>query len=218
MEEEMHFVSTSLEQSVKVTENLTLSEANLREELMNVINSNTEEMNAMICSHNEIMKTTEEKLFQLEVQNRELKDKISQKAGSVKKQKKGIKNSVKVISDDEDSEIEIEDEDTIDVNKTHYGFIKNDMNMSRKSEGRANTVRLYDIFCFPLYAQSLCSVMTCRGNVDNSQDTVSSLNQNVVLPYIYTRAHTHKDIHIYTHTHTHKHTHKPIHTYTHTHT
>ena len=139
----MHFVSTSLEQSVKVTESLTLSEANLREELMNVINSNTEEMNAMICAHNEMMKTTEEKLFLLEIQNKELKDRIIQKSGSLKKQKKGIKNSTKVISDDEESEIEvgIEDEDTIDVNKTQYGLMKNDLNVSRKSEGRANTVR-----------------------------------------------------------------------------
>jgi hypothetical protein len=151
MEEEMHFVSTSLEQSVKVTENLTLSEANLREELMNVINSNTEEMNAMICSHNGMMKLTEEKLFLLEIQNKELKDRINQKAGSVKKQKRGIKNSIKVISDDEDSEIEIEDEDTIDVNKTHYGFVKNDLNVSRKSEGRANTVRLCSLFCIAIY-------------------------------------------------------------------
>jgi polyribonucleotide nucleotidyltransferase len=140
---------------VKVTESLTLSEANLREELMNVINSNTEEMNAMICSHNDMMKTTEEKLFQLEIQNKELKDKISQKSESVKKEKKGIKNSIKVISDDEDSEIEIEDEDTIDVNKTQYGFMTNDLNVSRKSEGRANTVRLIlfsSLLCSALYA------------------------------------------------------------------
>lgn len=159
MEEEMHFVSTSLEQSVKVTENLTLSEANLREELMNVINSNTEEVNAMICSHNDMMKTAEEKLFQLEAQNKELKDEISQKAGSVKKQKRGIKNGIKVISDDEDSEIEIEDEDTIDVNKTQYGFIKNDLNMSRKSEGRANTVRM-TLFYIPysIFSTLHCSI------------------------------------------------------------
>jgi hypothetical protein len=147
MEEEMHFVSTSLEQSVKVTENLTLSEANLREELMNVIDSNTEEMNAMICSHNETMKKTEEKLFLLEIQNKELKDKINQKSGLFKKQKRGIKNSIKVISDDEESESEIEDEDTIDVNKTQCGFFKNDLNVSRKSEGRATTVRLSSLLC-----------------------------------------------------------------------
>ena len=149
----MHFVSTSLELSVKVTENLTLSESNLREELTNTINSNTEEMNAMTCSHNEMMKATEEKLFFLEIQNKVLKDRINLKSGSVKKHKKGIKNSIQVISDDEESEMEIgiEDEDTIDVNKTQYGFMKNDLNMSRKSEGRANTVRMI-LFCIALYA------------------------------------------------------------------
>ena len=137
MEEEMQFVSTSLEQSLKINENLTLSEANLREELMNVINNNTEEINVLLHSQNETTLKFDEKIIILEKQNKELKDKINQKSILLKKQQRGIKQGIKVISDDEESELE--DEDTIDINKTQYAFTKNQFN--RNTEYKTNTVR-----------------------------------------------------------------------------
>lgn len=137
MEEEMQFVSTSLEQSLKINENLTLSEANLREELMNVINNNTEEINVLLHTQNETTLKFDEKIIILEKQNKELKDKINQKSILLKKQQRGIKQGIKVISDDEESELE--DEDTIDINKTQYAFTKNQFN--RNTEYKTNTVR-----------------------------------------------------------------------------
>ena len=139
MEEEMQFVSTSLEQSLKINENLTLSEANLREELMNVTNNNTEEINILLRTHNETSQKFDEKIIILEKQNKELKDKINQKSVMLKKQQRGIKQGIKVISDDEESELEDEDEDTIDVNNTQYAFTNNQFN--RKTEYKTNTVR-----------------------------------------------------------------------------
>lgn len=133
----MQFVSTSLEQSLKINENLTLSEANLREELMNVINNNTEEINVLLHSQNETTLKFDEKIIILEKQNKELKDKINQKSILLKKQQRGIKQGIKVISDDEESELE--DEDTIDINKTQYAFTKNQFN--RNTEYKTNTVR-----------------------------------------------------------------------------
>lgn len=137
MEEEMQFVSTSLEQSLKINENLTLSEANLREELLNVISNNNEEMNIFLHTHNETIQKFDGKIIILEKENKELKDKINQKSVLLKKQQRGIKQGIQVISDDEESELE--DEDTIDINKTQYAFTKNQFD--RKMEYKTNTVR-----------------------------------------------------------------------------
>ena len=134
----MQFVSTSLEQSLKINENLTLSEANLREEFMNVISNNTEEINIILHAHNETIQKLAEQIFILEKENIELKKKINQKAVLLEKQQRGIKQGIKVISDDEE-ESELDDEDTIDINKTQYAFSKNQFN--RKMDYKTNTVR-----------------------------------------------------------------------------
>ena len=135
----MQFVSTSLEQSLKINENLTLSEANLREELLNSINDNTEEMNTLMHTHDETIKTFDEKLRLLAKENKELRDRIYQKSALLKKQQRGTNNSLRVISDDEESELE--DEDTIDVNKSQYAFTKSVM--SRRAENTDNMVSFF---------------------------------------------------------------------------
>ena len=89
-----------------------------------------EEINNLLRAHNETNKKFDEKIIILEKQNKELKDKINQKSILLKKQQRGIKQGIKVISDDEESELE--DEDTIDINKTQYAFTKNQFNRNSR--------------------------------------------------------------------------------------